>query len=300
MNSQYYCKKTEILTSKGFKLISQLQPNETVAVIDQNRFLKYTSIKEVVSEDYTGNMIQFINNGIDLLVIPGHKLYVGDLEHSQIQCIEASTDKSIHEYKIQKTIGWNATSLYKNDDFVSFLGYLHASGRFVNKYIVIDNIYRDTNLYDLLFRLPFVWKNINRDSVIIDDVILREYLLRFHYHNKNFVIPEKLKMTSSRQISVFLTSFFGKNWGFYNTTNYKYISDIQELIAKIGGNSEIYKRHDGSWILLNNNTGMYLNYPKPILQMKYSGTLYRLTGLPDENSLVYIRRNGRLFISYAN
>lgn len=294
-NTQYYCEKTEVLTESGFKLIKQLQSNDLVAVIDNNRFLRYKPVENITKHQYTGNVIQFINNCIDALFIPGHKLYVG----TQLPYQEANADSKIHEYNIQKTIGWDSIDLYSNDDFVSFLGYLHGCGRIVNKYIIIDNIYRDTNLYDILFRLPFKWRSINRDSIIIDDILLREYILRFHYIHNKFIIPAKIRMTSVKQISLFLTSFFGKHWGVYTTNNHQYISKIQELITKMGGNSEIYKRSDNCYVLINNN-GIYLNYPKPILQRKYSGLFYKINVCTEhENELIYIRRNGKTFISYA-
>lgn len=295
-DGQYYCKKTEVLTKNGFKLIKQLQSNDLVAVIDKNRFIQYKPIKRVTSHNLSGNMIQFINNGIDIFVTQGHKLYIGN--KTQLPYVEASADTQLHEYIIQKTVGWDSSDLYKNNDFVSFLGYLHGFGRLVGKYIIIDNIYRDTNLYDILFRLPFGWRSINRDSVLIDDIILKEYIERYHYIKNKFIIPEKIRMTSSRQISIFLHSLFGKNWGVYTTTDHSYISSIQELIAKIGGNSELYKRWDGCWVL-NNNNGINLNYPKPILQRKYSSILYKVHSYEDnEIELIYIRRNGKAFISY--
>jgi hypothetical protein len=296
ISRHYYCEKTEILTKDGFKFIKELQLNDLIAVIDKNRFLEYRPIKYITSSNFTGDMIHFVNNGIDISVKPGHKLYIGN--KTQSGDIEASTNTQLHEYIIQKTIGWNSSDLYKSCDFVSLLGYLHGTGRIVERYIIIDNIYRDTNLYDLLFRLPFEWRSINRDSVLIDDFLFREYVLRFHYKNNKFVIPEKLRMTSSRQISLFLQSFFGKHWGIYSTPNLDYISSIQELVAKIGGNSEIYKRWDNCFYLINNN-GLDLNYPKPILQRKYSAVLYKIhTQSNETEELMYIRKNGKAFLGY--
>ncbi len=75
----YYCysEDTEILTINGWKNINKIEVGELVlSVVPENLKLEYV---RVVSKDkwfYNGKLVHFLNNHIDLMVTPNHRMLV--------------------------------------------------------------------------------------------------------------------------------------------------------------------------------------------------------------------------------
>jgi len=73
-----YDSETEILTSKGWKKIDQVdRDSEEVAVyVPEQDSIRYEVPKSWYLADYTGEMVSIKSKGVDLLVTPEHKLWL--------------------------------------------------------------------------------------------------------------------------------------------------------------------------------------------------------------------------------
>jgi hypothetical protein len=71
-----YDKKTEILTSNGWKHFYDLTPEDEIATLENGQFIKYYRPLDIISYHYNGLMYKLVTRGVDLLVTPNHNLYV--------------------------------------------------------------------------------------------------------------------------------------------------------------------------------------------------------------------------------
>ena len=202
---------------------------------------------------------------------------------------------NIHEESIQKWIAWKCDKpVYKSFNWIRFLAYFHCSGRIVNNAIIIDNIYNHVNLYNVLLKLPFKWRTLLSDSIIIEDEILVEYIKRYHCDGNRLKIPEKLKMSSVMQILTFLKILFNNNWNEFYTSDFKYISDIQHLLIKSGSNANIYSRFNGEYRLIH--CGNVSKFPKPMKFEVSKLDIYQFVFDLDYIPSICIRKNGKAII----
>ena len=66
---------TEILTERGWRKFSELEPDCKVATLNQNE-LEYQNPASFFSYDYSGEMFAIKSRQVDLLVTPNHSMYV--------------------------------------------------------------------------------------------------------------------------------------------------------------------------------------------------------------------------------
>ena len=293
MDTNYFSDDIEILTKCGFVSIRNLSKRDYITIKNKNGFIEYHQYSKKTIKEYSGIIYHYINNDIDLLLLPQHKIL---LDNNMV--VTANYDR-LHEFNIPKWIGWRSQNpCYTSEHWLKFFGYFHSSGRIVDNCIIIDNVYNDFQLYNTLQKLPFKWKVISNDSIIINDSILIEYIKRYHTLDDKLIIPNKLKMTSILQILSFLKVLFNNNWREFTSSDYDYLSNIQQLVIKSGSNANIYTRKNGEYRLIHVNKDS--KYPKPIISNYDSLTMYNLEfEIPFEPS-VYVRRNGKAIICNIN
>jgi len=73
-----YHPDTEILTDGGWKNITKLTKNDTVATLVKDNTLTYIHPTEIQEYDYEGYMYEVMNNHINLCVTPNHRMYVSN------------------------------------------------------------------------------------------------------------------------------------------------------------------------------------------------------------------------------
>lgn len=71
-----YSADTEILTKNGWKLFADLNSNDEVATRSENGSFEWQLPSAHLEYDFDGDMIEFSNRYIDLLVTPGHRMLV--------------------------------------------------------------------------------------------------------------------------------------------------------------------------------------------------------------------------------
>jgi hypothetical protein len=72
--------------------------NDKVATLmDDEKTMQYTTPLEVMSYDYIGNMLHVLNDVVDLLVTPNHRMYVGNKNGKQFtfELAENIYDKTV-------------------------------------------------------------------------------------------------------------------------------------------------------------------------------------------------------------
>lgn len=71
-----YDDKTEVLTNNGWKFFKDLKDEDIIATLNKSsKKLEYQKPLSIISKKYSGKMIHFENNGIDLCVTPNHNIY---------------------------------------------------------------------------------------------------------------------------------------------------------------------------------------------------------------------------------
>lgn len=333
-------KETEILTDKGWKYFKDLDETEKVATlnIEKNEleFQKPESYTKTF-EQYM-NLCDFgkanfcVSDNHNMLVYYGRK-------NDKLKLIEYDKLPNKHRIKFKHTTNWVGKeelhyiipSIIKNQGFLpdkycpeikidmdlwlTFLGILIADGNIDIKrnriQITQSTSYKNNVkfIYDILNSLPFHYNTFERkrfekyNSDItwsISNKQLCECLKEIGKGNSKKA-PEFIKGLSSRQIKIFLDSFFvGDGYERRNKERYYYpglskilADQLQEYILKIGGcanisekifniekNYQVYEHNsDNSWIVKDNC--------KRIL---YNDFAYCVS-VP--NKTLYVRRNGR-------
>lgn len=83
-NKHCYDDATEVLTSNGFKLWSDVTIHDKLGGWDENaKTLVYEIPRNLVAQPYEGRMYRVNHGGVDLLVTPNHKMYVSRRERGE-------------------------------------------------------------------------------------------------------------------------------------------------------------------------------------------------------------------------
>jgi len=81
--------QTEILTTRGFIPFSDLTPEDCVAQWE-NGEIEFVYTKEIIEQDYAGNMIRISNQHIDLCMTPDHRCLLQNRKNRQYFVVPAS------------------------------------------------------------------------------------------------------------------------------------------------------------------------------------------------------------------
>lgn len=135
-----YSGDTEVYTAKGWQLFHQLLGGEKILSLNpKTHNVEWVDYKSVVSHHYTGNMVRFKSNSLDLLVTPNHNMYVGMNSHSngkkvlKYKLMPADLCKD-RNFKIPRTAKWKGETGTREfmdipiEQFAKLLGYFLAEG----------------------------------------------------------------------------------------------------------------------------------------------------------------------------
>lgn len=135
-----YSKDTEVYTDKGWQLFSELSGDERILSLNpETHCLEWVSYRGVISYRYSGNMMRFKSNSLDLLVTPDHNMYVGmnthigDKKVIHYRLIPAEQLKD-RNFKIPRTARWECGSSVREfmgvpiEQFAKLLGYYLSEG----------------------------------------------------------------------------------------------------------------------------------------------------------------------------
>lgn len=278
-----YSDDTEVLTNNGWKLFKDLNNLDTMVSINPDGYIVYDKPSRITELDWNSDLLLFQNRYIDLLVTPGHKMYVSTHERpDDYNLINASdvfsnpskykfkkdgiwlgvreksfTLPSITKYKSKKIIPEKVLNM---DTWLEFLGWYISEG-----YVEDDSKSRYNigicqskkanpeyynEIVSCIEKLGFKYHEFS-DRIRIVDKQLWSWLYQFKANALNKRIPWFIKDLPPEQIMIFLDSLFkGDGSGAISTTdncNYytssKYLADDLQELLLKCGYSTNIKQH---------------------------------------------------------
>ena len=337
-----YSEDTEVLTKDGWKLFKDVTyEDEILAYNKEKNKLVWEKPLKIYWKYYEGKLIHFKNRYIDLLVTPNHRMlgiprkvfYKRGLDGLKVVSAEDLAKSGEFTVLQASTYGGYSPEYFElpayrdgrgytyksvKIDFsvwVKFMGWYLSEG-YVTKHCVY--ICQHKNTYDeqisaILKKMPFSFTRV-KEGFKIYSTQLANYLKQFGKAKEKY-IPSYIKNASSKHIRIFLEEFRKGDGSLHNSQNryhsssYRLISDIQEMLLKIGIASTIVsdKRKemisplsgkvyscDTVYSLEERRTYYTSIRGNNKETVQYSGYIGSVT-VP--SSFIVVRRNGRVAIS---
>lgn len=334
-----YSDDTKVLTNKGWKLFADVEKVDLVLSLNpQSRQLEWSEIESKQVYDFDGTMIRFHNRSLDCLVTPEHRMVYLKKTDGRIEyCSAAEYRQGLGafyrgcEYDSEDISSINIGGILINfDSFCEFMGYWLSDGVIKRDYGVYicqkDGERAKSDIMNCIAKMGF--KPLSEPmGIYFTSREVNAYLKQFGRCDTKF-IPNEIKESSKRQISIFLDAFakcdghvrmphpFIGNRGkvfmpknaertFY-TTSVKMCGDICELLLKIGHRPSVTERQpsvsqkaDGTMIVGNlvcYNIRDCKATTATVFEkdaVPYYGKVYDIT--LTKNHIMYIQRDGRCF-----
>ena len=277
-----YDEKTEVLTTDGWKSITNLSIHDNVATLINNK-LQYTKPISIYSYDYNGLMYYIDNPNINLCVTPNHRMYVN-------KTIKLASDiyNKISYYKkdvnfiISRTL--NSCYNFPMKNLIQLYGIWLAYGiETIYGYCVIKN-----RMFDMLCKKLNIFVEYYNDIVYVKNKKLNKIAMLF---NKKNLLKWVWKL-NKQQCNLLLKSFLHAN----KTPTVKYSTladDLQRLCLHAGNSCNIIAYNNIYYLqFLKHNTKIKVNYD--FIQDKwihYDKKVYCCTVIG--KGIIYVRRNGK-------
>lgn len=309
-------KETEVLTTEGWKLFSELTGNELICSLNpldhSIEFVPYTQKIEYI---HNGDMYHIHGRSIDLLVTPDHKIYAKDCHRKKFELYTIENFNFYGFNKLNQGI-WKSTHIF-NKDFLELLGFWYGDGYKTESETRSNRIgfhlkkERKINyLLDLLEILNmeyhiYKYNDGTRITDIKNDIL--DELAKGDAYTKR--VPKFIFNLSSECINSFLKGYQFADACQTKTEMYscnkELLNDMQILLLLSGSSGILSKRKDRITNIKNrqikseNNyalTKHELNkelklYRKNISKIPYNDIVYDVT--LTNNHILYVRRNGK-------
>lgn len=266
LHAYCYDDLTEVYTSRGWVLFSELQGDETFYSIDPESLLPdWQPAINIIAYHYNGQMRSFRNARFDLLVTPNHRMLVQNMDSKnkarKWKLREARALSGQGKNRFLCGMNWNGADvdgvllggkLVPTKTYCKFMAYWLADGSSTpdrSSYNIKIAQQNNDWMFDELKDFPFkIYKG--KESLSIRDKQLGEELARFGLCHEKYV-PDIIKQMSPEMIRAFLIAYSktdgttrkGKLWKghqfedsitFFSTSK-RMADDLGELIMKAGG-----------------------------------------------------------------
>jgi hypothetical protein len=263
-----YDDQTEVLTVDGWKLFSDVHPDDEFFTLNEAGHIELHKSLGYVEKPYSGTMYHFKTRLLDIKVSPDHNMYVTtprtkiyrfisakDIPYCRVKFKQNGVWQGVEKDEFVLPVEKRALRTFKErhlcmDDFLEFLGYFLSEGS-LNKhpckrgghqyFVRITQQKPDSRakMIECIKRLNFKTYFHKRD-IIINDFQLYLYLEQFGHAQEKY-IPKDIKGLSSRQLKILLDALVlgdgtrVKSGGFlYYTTSRRLANDMQEIGLKVG------------------------------------------------------------------
>ena len=316
-----YSEDTEVLTEDGWKRFDQVSKSDLIASYNPETggifYERPTALHWTKGPE---SMVHFKNRYVDILVTPGHQMYAARRKTSAWKFYAASQTPC--EFEVLQTAKTPASDkeYFTLPEYMDGRGYTHpalkipgdAWAAFMGIYLSegscapggavkvaqIPGEKRDA-MRAVMLAMPFRFcepKNVFK----ISSVQLANYLKKFGTSRVKYV-PDFIKTASARQIDIFLHWFCMGDGDWhegrrrYHSASWRLISDIQELMLKIGLTGAITEdcRAENTVFAIEESTRKKVAVKRKAV-VPYSGMVGYVT-LPTTH-LLFVRRNGRVAI----
>ncbi|MHA1764521.1 MAG: DNA polymerase domain-containing protein [Promethearchaeota archaeon] len=276
---------TEILTNIGwltcYKLKKQMKNHIKVATVNpNNNNIEYHPVNKLFEYDYNGKMINFKQQGVDILVTPNHRMVYNKRTNerdttsfeNKIRIKTANELKNDYIYAIPYSGNWKGKSKfiqignnkYKPSDFLPFLGWFITDGGISGRSV---NIYQSKaqnfdNIRKAIKKIGFQYKEYERNRLgkktekifSIHDVQFRDDLKNWFKKNlgkykRNRIPPEIFSLKSEDLLLLFKSMILGDGKWYdnvcysFDSLNEDLANDFQILCLKIGYSCKIKKEN---------------------------------------------------------
>ena len=267
-----YSEDTDILTSDGWIPFAKLTLSHRVASVSPEGKIEYSLPSKIHAFPYTGEMLNLETRTINLLVTPNHNLYLRPKHSDHYQLIPAQEANRAQFYALRNQMAWSGIRQdrfsvpsvayqrihsarplpdFEMGDWCEFMGWYLSEGSttfYRDRAEVLISQRRVENLSaiaDLLERMGLRYHQTKQGFMICNKQ-LATYLAQFgHAHEK--YIPRGLLSLPPDHLTRLYDGLMrgdgnkkGNCWTYF-TTSTQLASDVQELIIKLGFNSNITK-----------------------------------------------------------
>lgn len=236
---------TEVLTTNGWKLISQVTRDDKVATLVNNR-LKYQHPSNVYSyPNYEGDMYYIKNQSIDMVVTGNHRMLVSQKRDDgwtdyhfekasnivgQKRCYKRNADWIVDDYQFELPECNDNNGHIKQARNVGMDSWL----KFFGAWITNGHTTKTNDSHNI---------TIDGGYSIINDIQLYKYMKQFNVKTHNKFLPKWVWRLSQNQCRTLIDSLLvgshsrsmnGSEYHMYYTTSTKLRDDIQRLCLHAG------------------------------------------------------------------
>lgn len=231
-----YDKETEVLTQNGWKYINDITYDDVVATLNtQTNKLEYHKPLEIIKQKYSGDMVSFDSQSINLLVTPNHKIWgkrgfygeykfydAKDVVNKRVWMQKSCEHNGLEEkWFILPSVELVKSNKYGEDfkpdkkipmdTWLKFLGLYISEGhcknpvKKQNDYLIVITQKKKENLQKIeavLNEFGYSWSK-DGDNYKIYDKQLYQYLSKYG-KSKDKYIDNDIKSLSKRQLSILL------------------------------------------------------------------------------------------------
>lgn len=326
----------EVLTKDGFKKIQDIKCGENILTFNmKEEKTEYAKCVNVINEDYTGEVLRFKHQRMNIVVVPNHDMLWNTRTKKGLwRKGRADSFENISPYS-REGIGaikdWKGKESeyiiikgkkFIAEDFMEFLGWVLSEGCFIKKgnykriLIHQSRIKNPTsyNRIDSLLNRMDLKHGCYRNRMDVKSDILFD-LLKITGKSEDRYIPTQFKMCGVRLLKYLLEGLLlgdgeknanGGGYG-YTTISERLAKDVNEIAVKCGLRSAIrtreikkFKSPNGKTYNRKKQFRVSITYDRPLLYPKpkreqYKGKIVSVT--VDKNKVVLFRQNGYVFWS---
>lgn len=303
----------EVLTRNGWKFWPDVTLEDEICTLIDGQ-ISYEKPSKITNEPFDGSLIGWSSPFTDILVTPGHNMYVTD-SHARGNMRFESAYKTVQKKRKYMYAGgeWGDFDEPEKEKLAAFLGIYIADGNVHRYEVVFGNLpeHKKLEYQGILNAIGYRFKFRKNDLIVSQCPIMKDLINLGKAHEK--YVPHWIKESSRTVIREFLNGYAlgdgtRREGGLTCTTVSKRLADdVQELALKAGWAAAIQVRdrrgqsHQIKGYTCTNKRVSYdirirkvrkmgtLN-PEFSYTVPYSGRVYCVTV---SSHVIYTRRNGK-------
>lgn len=306
---------SEVLTKEGWKFWPEVTMDDEICTL-VNGQITYEQPSQVVIGDFDGELIGWQSPYVDILVTPGHNMYVQDDHYRREFFFESAADAADRRRTIMRTGGeWVGSDpqLADEEAHAALLGAYIADGYCRKSEVVFGNLpaHKLMIFKDIISAAGYGY-SIRDGNYIVIGGRLSECFADYGLAHQKYV-PRYIKNARKSVIEAFLFGY-GSGDGTtrpnnltYTTISKRLADDLQELALKVGWAASVAvrdRRGESHMIGEYECINMHVAYdvriskqrqkaeisPEILYREAYRGKVYCVTV---SSHIIYVRRNGK-------
>lgn len=303
----------EVLTKTGWKFWPDVTMDDEICTLKDGKIV-YDRPSQIVVGQFDGDLIGWQSPSLDILVTPGHQMYVQDDHYRKPFFFEPADVSFTKRRTVMRSGGtWSANGSGDEAAWAALLGAYIADGSCRERSVVFGNCpaHKQKIFCEIAQAAGYKAKMYGPDLYINSKALVETLRPLGKALDKH--VPDYVKQSSSQVIRSFLRGYGAGDGSsrhnnlIYTTISRRLADDLQELALKIGWASSINVRdrrdesHENNGYVCFNR---HVSYDISIAQhrqkaeissdnrytQRYSGKVYCVT-VPSH--VIYVRRNGK-------